>query len=89
MPEMIVLTPEERLEVRGLTSAYTALRPLPNATSTEYFLPPEVTENHSHAEWRDYLNALPRRNVAIEEFKWYADQQDDGPMSNSAKAVSK
>lgn len=72
--EMIILTAAEADAMRGPTAPGAALDPVPLADGVTYVLPVAVLDDPAHAMHHAALAALPRREVAAEE--WPASQSE-------------
>lgn len=64
----IILTPEEADAVRGKTSPWTALDPVPLADGRAFVLPSRVLNDRAHESKRPALQKLSARIVAPEEW---------------------
>ena len=69
---MIVLTSEQADQVRGIGRGGAALDPR-EMVDGNFILPEAVLEDPAHAEWRELLSSLPRRDVSAADFPPPAD----------------
>jgi len=67
MATMLILTPEEADQVRGLTSKGNALAPTPLLDGM-FALPLQCAEDPGHSKFRRFLRVLPKQEVAPEDF---------------------
>lgn len=66
-PNCIALTAEQADLVRGPTMDGSALDPVPLLDGATWILPLVVLDDPAHAEWRDFLAALPVRETHPED----------------------
>jgi hypothetical protein len=64
----IILTAEQAAAVRGKTSPWTALDPVPLADGKTFVLPSRVLDDPAHVSKRLALLTLPERLVAATEW---------------------
>lgn len=67
MALFIILTPEQADQVRGPTTPPAVLMPVERQGGV-YILGVEVLADAAHAEWHDYLAALPTLDISDPNF---------------------
>lgn len=72
---MIILTTEQADQVRGPTTAGSALDPVPLADGQTFVLPESVLQDPAHSMHHAFLETLPRRTINPSE--WPAPESID------------